>query len=194
MHADTSPTHKSPRDKMPSPSSDGAPTGGLPAASDAPVEIALSTATDHQGRTVPWMARTLHRLYNAQAQKILSKEGISIAHWIYLRVLAERGPLNQRELSKRAGIAFQTAVPALDSMEKRGLVKRTRDPGDRRKYDVTLTDDGRQLIERAMPEINQLFAAAQAGISPESMATFWQVAHQIAANLSATMVDGTVLD
>lgn len=143
---------------------------------------------------MPWMARTLHRLYNAQAQKVLSKEEISIAHWIYLRVLAERGPLNQRELSKRAGIAFQTAVPALDSMERRGLVKRTRDPGDRRKYDVTLTEEGRQLIKRAMPEINELFAVAQAGISAEKMAVFWEVAHQIAENLSGMMVDGTVLD
>lgn len=164
-----------------------------PANSEAP-ESVMATVSDDQGRTVPWMARTLHRLYNAQAQKVLSKEEISIAHWIYLRVLAERGPLNQRELSKRAGIAFQTAVPALDSMEKRGLVKRTRDPGDRRKYDVTLTDEGRQLIKRAMPEINELFACAQAGISAEKMAVFWEVTHQIAENLSRMMVDGTVLD
>lgn len=140
------------------------------------------------------MARTLHRLYNAQAQKALKREEITIAHWIYLRVLAERGQLTQRELSKRAGIAFQTAVPALDSMESRGLVKRTRDPRDRRKYDVSLTDDGRRLIERAMPQINELFAQALAGVSPDDMAVFWRVAHQITENLSSMMKDDAVLD
>jgi DNA-binding MarR family transcriptional regulator len=98
---------------------------------------------DKRGRTIPWMARTVHRLYNGQAQKILDEENVTIAHWIYLRVLAERGELNQLELSKRVGMASTTAVPALDSMEKRGLLKRRRDPEDRRKYYVVLTDKGR---------------------------------------------------
>src|SRR5882724_4273023 len=88
---------------------------------------------DARGRTVPWMARTVHRLYDAQAQKILDRENIAIAYWYYLRVLAERGELNQLELSKRVGIASTTAVPALDNLEKRGLVQRIRDPKDRRK-------------------------------------------------------------
>jgi DNA-binding MarR family transcriptional regulator len=55
------------------------------------------------------MARTVHRLYNGQAQKILDEENITIAHWIYLHVLAERGELNQLELSKRVGMASTTA-------------------------------------------------------------------------------------
>lgn len=185
---------KTPTDsRTPPQDNDGEAADLLPAGPPTPGSIAPQVS-DGQGRTVPWMARTLHRLYNAQAQKILSKEDLSIAHWIYLRVLAERGPLNQRELSKRAGIAFQTAVPALDSMEARGLVRRTRDPGDRRKYDVTLTQEGQRLIDRAMPEINQLFADAQAGVRSEDMAVFWQVAHQLEKNLSSLMVDGTVLD
>ncbi len=136
----------------------------------------------------------MHRLYNAQAQKTLDREKISIAHWIYLRVLSERGQMTQRELSQRAGIASQTAVPALDSMEKRGLVKRTRDPRDRRKYDVSLTDEGRQLIDRVMPSINAMFTESLAGISAEDMAVFWKVAQKITENVSAGMNDAPVLD
>lgn len=150
-------------------------------------------ADDH-GRTVPWIARTLHRLYNAQAQKTLNRENVSIAHWIYLRVLAERGQLTQRELSERAGIATQTAVPALDSLEKRGLVQRVRDPRDRRKYDVSLTAEGRSLIVRVMPEINAMFTESLTGISAEEMAVFWRVTHRITENLSATMSDEPILD
>ncbi|MBL8337717.1 MAG: MarR family transcriptional regulator, partial [Rhodoferax sp.] len=60
--------------------------------------------------------------------------------------------------------------------------------------DVTLTEEGQRLIDRAMPEINQLFADAQAGVRSEDMAVFWQVAHQLEKNLSSLMVDGTVLD
>src|SRR5271170_6586676 len=91
-----------------------------------------SDVFDDRGRTVPWISRTVHRLYDAQAQKVLDRENIPIAYWYYLRVLAERGEVNQLELSKRVGIASTTAVPALDYLEKRGLVKRVRDPKDRR--------------------------------------------------------------
>jgi hypothetical protein len=49
----------------------------------------LPQVFDERGRTIPWMARTVHRLYNDQAQKILlDEENITIAHWIYLRVCA----------------------------------------------------------------------------------------------------------
>lgn len=149
---------------------------------------------DDRGRTVPWMTRTLHRLYDSEAQKILDREKVSIAHWYYLRTLAQRGELNQLELSKRVGIASTTAVPALDSMEKRGLLKRTRDPKDRRKYDVSLTDNGRRLVDELMPEIVRMISSSFDGVDPEEMLTFWKVLHQVAQNLSEKSNEDAVVD
>ncbi|SMG23372.1 MarR family winged helix-turn-helix transcriptional regulator [Paraburkholderia susongensis] len=149
---------------------------------------------DDRGRTVPWMTRTLHRLYDSEAQKILDRKKVSIAHWYYLRTLAQRGDLNQLELSKRVGIASTTAVPALDSMEKRGLLKRTRDPKDRRKYYVSLTDDGRRLVDELMPEIVQMISNSFDGVDPEEMLTFWKVLHQIAQNLLDKSNEEAVVD
>jgi DNA-binding MarR family transcriptional regulator len=40
----------------------------------------------------------------------------------------------------------------LDRLEKRGLVKRTPDPKDRRGVSIQLTDDGRRLVARAVAE------------------------------------------
>src|SRR5580658_5665449 len=132
---------------------------------------------DERGRTVPWMARTVHRLYNAEAQTILDEERVTIAHWFYLRVLAEHGELNQLELSRRVGMASATAVPALDNMEKRGLLKKRRDPKDRRKYYVGLTDKGRRLVDKLLPKIGDMIAESLDGITYEEMRIFWKVAH-----------------
>src|SRR5258705_10959908 len=139
---------------------------------------------DDRGRTVAWMTRTVHRQYDVQAQMILDKENISISHWFYLRILAERGELNQLELSRRVGIASTTAVPALDRMEARGLLKRTRDPNDRRKYFVGLTDEGRALVEKLMPEIVEMISTSLEGISRDELRTFWNVLHKLENNLS----------
>ncbi len=120
-----------------------------------------------------------------EARKILDREKVSIAHWYYLRVLAQRGELNQLELSKRVGIASTTAVPALDSMEKRGLVKRTRDPKDRRKYYVSLTDDGQCLVDKLLPEIASMICSSFDGVNANDMLVFWRTLHQVASNLMA---------
>jgi DNA-binding MarR family transcriptional regulator len=149
---------------------------------------------DDRGRTVAWMARTVHRLYNAQAQTILDEEKVTIAHWFYLRVLAQHGELNQLELSKRVGMASATAVPALDNMEKRGLLKRRRDPKDRRKYYVGLTDKGRRLVDRLLPRIGTMIFETLDGITYEEMRIFWKVAHHIVKNLAAMAKDDRVLD
>ena len=87
-------------------------------------------------------------------------------------MFAERGELNQLELSKRVGMASTTAVPALDSMEKRGLLKRKRDPKDRRKYYVGLTDKGRSLVDKLLPRIGDMIVDSLDGISAEDIRSF----------------------
>jgi DNA-binding MarR family transcriptional regulator len=164
------------------------------AAPPVAAEKQSSDVFDDRGRTVPWMARTVHRLYDAQAQKILDRENIAIAYWYYLRVLAERGELNQLELSKRVGIASTTAVPALDNLEKRGLVERKRDPNDRRKYFVSLKAEGKRLVDELLPELTEMISASLDGITQRDMRVFWKVMHQIEANLTQKSQDDTVVD
>lgn len=149
---------------------------------------------DDRGRTVPWMARTVHRLYDAQGQKLLDRENLPVAYWYYLRVLAERGELNQLELSKRVGVASTTAVPALDNLEKRGLVQRVRDPKDRRKYYVSLREEGRRLIDEMLPDMVDMFVLSLEGISPKEMRVFWKVTHQIEKNLIQMAQGDAALD
>ena len=167
--------------------------------SDAVEELAAedrrrAAVFDDRGRTVPWMTRTLYRLYETEAQKVLDKEGISAAHWFYLRVLAERGEMNQLELSKRVGIASTTAVPALDSMEKRKLVQRTRDPMDRRKYYVSLQDEGRRVVDALLPGLTEMIVASLEGISEKDLQVFWKVMHQIEANLTLMSKGDAAID
>lgn len=149
---------------------------------------------DDRGKTIAWMTRTIHRLYNASAQLILDQEGVNIAHWYYLRVLSLRGTLNQLELSKRVGIASTTAVTALDNLEKRGFVKRTRDANDRRKYFVNLTDEGQRLIEEMMPKIEALLESSVDGVSEKDLQVFWKVMHKISDNLTTSVGNDSVLD
>ncbi|HWE08159.1 MAG TPA: MarR family transcriptional regulator [Solirubrobacteraceae bacterium] len=63
-----------------------------------------------------------------------------------LRLLAQSPGQSQRELADALGMHPPRLVALIDELEGRGLVARDRDPGDRRNYAISLTDQGRQML------------------------------------------------
>jgi DNA-binding MarR family transcriptional regulator len=63
-----------------------------------------------------------------------------------LRRLAQFPGQSQRELADALGMHAPRLVALIDELEDRGLVARDRDPGDRRNYAISLTDEGRRLL------------------------------------------------
>lgn len=60
------------------------------------------------------------------------------------------GPQTISEISKMMVVDPSTLVPVVDALEARGLVERRKDPTDRRRVPLFLTDSGRQLLGSVM--------------------------------------------
>lgn len=138
-----------------------------------------------KGRSIAWQIRDVHRLYAAGLQPLISREGVTVGHWYYLRILSENDGLTQRELSEKVGVHPNTAVPALDNMEKHGLVKRVRDANDRRRICVHLTAKGRQLRNEMIPDVRALVYRSLEGVASDDLEVFFKVIHRIHQNLEA---------
>jgi DNA-binding MarR family transcriptional regulator len=67
-----------------------------------------------------------------------------------LVVLEGRGPLKLAALAGALGVNPSTAMRMVDRMEGVGLVHRQVNPGNRREVMLSLTQDGRQLVDRVM--------------------------------------------
>ncbi|MFD0000313.1 MarR family winged helix-turn-helix transcriptional regulator [Nocardia sp. NPDC127526] len=67
-------------------------------------------------------------------------------HWM-LTYLAERSEISQQEMADAMAIDRSEVVRLIDGLEKAGLVTRTRDPEDRRKYRLAMTKAGNRLRE-----------------------------------------------
>jgi DNA-binding MarR family transcriptional regulator len=65
-----------------------------------------------------------------------------------LVVISERGPISQKELADLVGLHPSDVVDLIDQLEANGWVSRDRDPTDRRRYRLTLTNDGRAALAR----------------------------------------------
>jgi DNA-binding MarR family transcriptional regulator len=78
----------------------------------------------------------------------LADAGINAREYTLLAILSADGPGSQLELASLLGHAPGVIVGVVDELEQRGLVKRVRDPSDRRRSRVTVTDIGSNALLR----------------------------------------------
>jgi len=86
--------------------------------------------------------------------------------WV-IACLEAAGTLSQREISDRLGLDASDVVGVLDILEAAGLVERRRDPDDRRRHAVVLTEAGETAASRLATLRAQAEARALARLDPE---------------------------
>lgn len=125
-------------------------------------EIPLNSDTDHPHSAcnlpAPLMIWTSFLLRQAslrvqtQVAEALVSLGLRPTHNAALTVLAD-GPLSQVALAAQLQIDRTSMVGLLDELEHMGLVRRQRNPRDRRAHEVTLTAQGRVLLAHAHAQV-----------------------------------------
>ena len=78
-------------------------------------------------------------------------EDLTIGQFGVLESLYHLGPMRQGEICTKLLKSGGNITLVVDNLKKRGLVRRQRDEDDRRVVIVSLTDTGRELIERIFP-------------------------------------------
>lgn len=82
-----------------------------------------------------------------------------------LRILAAEGGLSQRALAERLGVLPSRLVAVVDDLEARGLVERRDDPGDRRSWELLLTERGRATLRAVATAAREHAEALLAGLT-----------------------------
>jgi DNA-binding MarR family transcriptional regulator len=88
------------------------------------------------------LIRTARRL----SMELYPEEHLRLPHAAVLACLADKGPMSQREMSENLRFDPGDLVGVIDALEARGYVVRERDPQDRRRYSLQLTESGRLAL------------------------------------------------
>jgi DNA-binding MarR family transcriptional regulator len=104
------------------------------------------------------------------ADELLEPAGVDGRGYQVLAILATDGPDSQLELARLLGKAPALVVSAIDELERRGFVERTRDPADRRRSRVMLTKAGERALAQADKLADQATATLLSGLNADELA------------------------
>ena len=96
--------------------------------------------------TLPLLTRMSKLIYRRSSEELL---GMSLRHYVALAYLRDVAIAPQQLMCEIFGIDANNMVLLLNELEDVGYVARIRDPADRRRHLVELTDAGRAALERA---------------------------------------------
>lgn len=122
----------------------------------------------------------------------LASHGVRNGAWFVLRALWEREGLTQRELADRLGMTPPSMLQMLRAMEADGLVRFEKDPGDRRKLRVFVTEMARQkkpqLLKIAVDSNQDILE----GLSEAEVALLRMIVRQVRKNAAAQIAQRSV--
>jgi DNA-binding MarR family transcriptional regulator len=91
---------------------------------------------------------------------------LTLAQWRVLAVLNDsRGPLRVTDVAERVGLSLPSASRLLARVTERGLISSETDERDRRALLVSLSDDGRNLLDEVLAIRRGLVRDALAGLN-----------------------------
>jgi DNA-binding MarR family transcriptional regulator len=103
------------------------------------------TVTTARG-TLALLSRLSKSAYRRCPESLL---GMSLRHFLALSYIGDPGGISQQQLSEILYIDANNTVLLLNEMEDQGLIRRVRDPADRRRHLVEATDHGQEVLRRA---------------------------------------------
>src|SRR5581483_7594140 len=108
--------------------------------------------------------------------------------WGVLETLYHLGSLPQCDLGRKLLKSSPNITIVLDNLETAGLVRRDRTSQDRRLVTVSLTDQGKKLIEEAFPKHAARLADLFAVLTPQEQEELARISKKLGLALSATGV------
>jgi|SRR5215211_215104 len=113
-----------------------------PASAAAPLPGAVSD-------NVGYLLAKAHLAAREIGNEALEEVGLEVREFGSLAILEDEGTISQQRLSLLLRCDRTTMVAIVDHLEAEGLVKRKRNPADRRAYALEITPEGRRTLKRA---------------------------------------------
>lgn len=95
--------------------------------------------------------RAEHAIHRIE-YKTIKQSGLTIAQFAVLEALYNKGDLKICEIIERILTTSGNITVVIKNLEKDGLIKKKPDPNDKRSCIISLTEEGKKIIEDILPD------------------------------------------
>ncbi|WP_406332621.1 MarR family winged helix-turn-helix transcriptional regulator [Streptomyces sp. NBC_00203] len=115
--------------------------------------------------TLTFRLGTVGALVGARFTAAVEDLGVKPKHVGLLSVLSSGAPASQQDAARTMGVVPSLVVTLADQLEGLGAIERVRDPDDRRRHRLGLTEEGHALLAECTARARALDAELTAGLS-----------------------------
>jgi len=139
--------------------------------------------------------RRILRATEMHSRNLAKASGLTTAQMLTLQAVSETGRSTPKEMAATLGVSQATMTALLDRLSEKGMIRRQRSETDRRQTNILLTDQGREVLDRAPDPLQDQFTAQFDGLEDWEQAMIVAALERVALLLNAKGLDASpVLD
>ena len=123
--------------------------GPWPGGLEPPPLTETAPAAQLPARSVGFTISTTGYAIARRFRELLAPLGLEPRDFALLRTVATSPGVTQQAIGERMGVKPSRMVAFVDALEQRGLLERRQNPQDRRARELFLTEQGRDVLQRA---------------------------------------------
>ncbi|MGW3116541.1 MarR family winged helix-turn-helix transcriptional regulator [Streptomyces sp. NPDC001107] len=116
----------------------------------------LDTQATKTSPSLLYMVKQVELVVRSHLDELVKPSGITALQYTALTVLERHDGLSAAQLARDSFVTAQSIADLVRSLESRGLVRRERNPRNRRELLILLTDAGRELLEQFAAPVREL--------------------------------------
>lgn len=137
---------------------------GAQAECDAMLDPAMDGSELPMEERILRLLRRISRAVDVHSRQLSVQQGLTGPQLVCLRELRGSGRMTPSDLARKVSVSQATVTGILDRLESRGLVQRERNPDDKRRVFVWLTERGQEAVSVAPQPLQARFARRLASV------------------------------
>jgi DNA-binding MarR family transcriptional regulator len=117
--------------------------------------------------TLLYLMKQVELAVRARLDELVRPAGLTALQYTALTVLERHPDLTSAHLARNSFVTAQSMADMVTSLRAQGLIDRHQDPRDRRRLVLSLTEDGKLLLDRIRQAVVDLEAEMLGGLSTD---------------------------
>jgi DNA-binding MarR family transcriptional regulator len=168
-----------------------------------PFEESRLAATVTQQEQILIALRRITRAIDLRSRSLLQDFGLTVPQLTAVQAVHRLQPVSTGAVATEIHLGRATVTGILDRLERQGLIRRARGQRDRRSVEITLTEEGEEVVHNALPLLRDQFRQRLAQLpdweTTQILATLQRIAEmmdagkiEVAPVLGNRLVEATV--